>query len=272
MEGKLMVKPGLVFSGGNMITRALAKRLSKILERQDVLLKGEVILDLTALVIMRDIAFLVENATLVLAGETLDFGVILACYHFLSQNDGLCVQNKRHEVLRDILNQKADGLTKVGKKVSQEISELYAFYKRPILINCGGTINMSGAKGRKPAGALVALTSDAVFEALLSPARFSPLPQEPDSSNIGPEEWTLIVNQILDIAAKKEQAKEKLKNCGIDLGKAGGIIVTHGTDTLEETASIIAYELMKHKVELPVVFTGSHSPPDQENSDALANF
>ncbi|WP_306368415.1 asparaginase [Nocardiopsis sp. CC223A] len=48
-----------------------------------------------------------------------------------------------------------------------------------------------------------------------------------------------------------------------------GVVVTHGTDTLEESAFLID---LYHRDGRPVVFTGAQRPPDHDESDAPANL
>lgn len=74
-----------------------------------------------------------------------------------------------------------------------------------------------------------------------------------DSSNIQPEEWQLIAREIF--AAKD----------GFD-----GIVVTHGTDTMAYTASILSF--MLKNLTIPVVLTGSQLPIDHPLSDAMDNL
>ncbi|PRO66791.1 asparaginase [Alkalicoccus urumqiensis] len=57
---------------------------------------------------------------------------------------------------------------------------------------------------------------------------------------------------------------EKIKNT-----EADGIVITHGTDTLEESAYYL--DLLLH-LDIPVVFTGSQRSPDQLGSDAFINL
>lgn len=49
---------------------------------------------------------------------------------------------------------------------------------------------------------------------------------------------------------------------------ATGVVITHGTDTLEETAFALSLLLNLH---VPVVLTGAMRPPDSAGSDAAAN-
>ncbi len=74
-----------------------------------------------------------------------------------------------------------------------------------------------------------------------------------DSSNIRPEEWQLIAQEIFH-------------------GRAGydGIVVSHGTDTMAYTASAVTF--MLPGIDLPVVFTGSQLPLADMLSDGPDNL
>ena len=74
-----------------------------------------------------------------------------------------------------------------------------------------------------------------------------------DSSNIQPEEWAFIAEQIY-----------KLRR-GFD-----GIVVSHGTDTMAYTASMLTF--MLQGIDLPVVLTGSQVPMQAILSDAPDNL
>ncbi len=74
-----------------------------------------------------------------------------------------------------------------------------------------------------------------------------------DSSNIQPEEWAFIAEQIY-----------KLRR-GFD-----GIVVSHGTDTMAYTASMLTF--MLQGIDLPVVLTGSQAPMQAILSDAPDNL
>lgn len=74
-----------------------------------------------------------------------------------------------------------------------------------------------------------------------------------DSSNIQPEEWQFIAEQI-------SQMHE-----GYD-----GIVVTHGTDTMAYTASVLSF--MLHNIPIPVVLTGSQLPILHPLTDGVENL
>ncbi len=74
-----------------------------------------------------------------------------------------------------------------------------------------------------------------------------------DSSNIQPEEWQLIARHVY-----------------MSRGDFDGIVITHGTDTMAYTASVLSF--MLPGIEIPVVLTGSQLPIDQPLSDGLENL
>ena len=74
-----------------------------------------------------------------------------------------------------------------------------------------------------------------------------------DSSNIQPEEWCLIAEAI----------RNKVGNCD-------GVVLTHGTDTMAYTASMLSFMLMG--VPVPVVLTGAQYPAVYPNSDGRRNL
>lgn len=74
-----------------------------------------------------------------------------------------------------------------------------------------------------------------------------------DSSNIQPEEWMLIAKHIYDSHNSYD-----------------GIVVTHGTDTMAYTTSVISF--MIKNLPIPVVFTGSQLPLTHPLTDAMDNL
>ena len=74
-----------------------------------------------------------------------------------------------------------------------------------------------------------------------------------DSSNMQPEDWTIIA----------QKTAEALEYCD-------GAVISHGTDTLAYTSSALTYMLTNLKK--PVVITGSQKSIGEEKSDAITNL
>lgn len=74
-----------------------------------------------------------------------------------------------------------------------------------------------------------------------------------DSSNIQPEEWKLIALAVYGAR-----------------GDYDGIVITHGTDTMAYTASVLSF--MLRDIPVPVVLTGSQLPIEHLLTDALENL
>ena len=74
-----------------------------------------------------------------------------------------------------------------------------------------------------------------------------------DSSNIQPEEWCIIAEAI----------REKVGSCD-------GIVLTHGTDTMAYTSSMLSFIL--RGISIPVVLTGAQYPAVYPNSDGRRNL
>jgi L-asparaginase len=74
-----------------------------------------------------------------------------------------------------------------------------------------------------------------------------------DSSNIQPEEWNIIATAIYE-----------------NMHNYGGIIVTHGTDTMAYSTSMVSF--MVQNPSIPVVFTGSQLPIGNFLTDAITNL
>lgn len=74
-----------------------------------------------------------------------------------------------------------------------------------------------------------------------------------DSSNIQPEEWQQMAGAVL-------KAREQCE----------GIVITHGTDTMAYTASMLSF--MLQNIDIPVVLTGSQYPIIRPDSDGRVNL
>ena len=74
-----------------------------------------------------------------------------------------------------------------------------------------------------------------------------------DSSNIQPEEWQTIARHVFE-----------------NRMEYSGIVITHGTDTMAYTASVLSF--MLRGISIPVVLTGAQVPLSLTNSDARSNL
>lgn len=74
-----------------------------------------------------------------------------------------------------------------------------------------------------------------------------------DSSNIQPEEWCKLALKILKSSWDYD-----------------GIVITHGTDTMAYTASMLSF--MLRGIKIPVVFTGAQYPIAYPDSDGRRNL
>jgi hypothetical protein len=149
-----------------------------------------------------------------------------------------------------------------------------SFLESVIVVNCGGTINMSLAPVRGPAGVVEKKLGNIKREMESKGVRVqseSIFLRPPDSSNIGELEWNLILNKLKDICDRKDLIAQRLKARGVKL-EMGGVVVAHGTDTLQVTALIVALEFSIRSLNVPIVFTASHSPIEAAGSDGLTNL
>lgn len=151
-------------------------------------------------------------------------------------------------------------------------AEALACWREVVVLNCGGTINMSSGEGSRPGDGVSAL-----FEALgadfdRSRLRLDqPFDRPPDSSHIGEAEWAVIVREIRSVDAAKRAARAQLGGEELLEGR-GGVVLAHGTDTMQVTGLVLALELATRGTVAPVVITGAHSPPGEPGSDALSNL
>ena len=155
------------------------------------------------------------------------------------------------------------------------ISEEEINYFCSVIVLCaGGTINMSGKTECKPGGGVgKALSSiDDKLDKMGITYKFENIfNRPPDSSNVGEDEWTTIIEKIREVVNKKEAIRNKLLNNGIKR-EVGGVVVAHGTDTLHITTLVVALEFALSKLTLPIVFTASYATMDAPNSDAPDNL
>lgn len=128
-----------------------------------------------------------------------------------------------------------------------------------VICTTGGTITASTSAD----GVVTAGDSDPATETMLDELR-TVLPAgvtvsaravlDGDSSTFGPREWDVLVDTVSDVLADHAVA---------------GVVVSHGTDTLEETA--MALDLHHHDSR-PVAVTGAQLPADHPDADGPANL
>lgn len=120
-----------------------------------------------------------------------------------------------------------------------------------LLLSTGGTIasviSDSGLVPKKSGEQLIKLLGKLPFEIEVKDIL------QLDSSNIQPEEWKFIAEEIF-----------KYRN------DYDGIVVSHGTDTMAYTASMLSF--MLQGIEIPVVLAGSQVPINVVLSDAPDNL
>lgn len=125
--------------------------------------------------------------------------------------------------------------------------------KRILVLATGGTI----ASQSSEEGLIPALSIDNLFSKITGLNENYDITAKDilhlDSSNIQPEEWQLIANHIYESCFDYD-----------------GIIVTHGTDTMAYTTSVLSY--MLQNTPIPVVVTGSQLPILNPLTDAMDNL
>lgn len=125
--------------------------------------------------------------------------------------------------------------------------------KKILLFTTGGTIaSKEGKNGLEPemqADELLSYMGDLTSRYDITCKELLSL----DSSNIQAEEWKKIARNVYE-----------------NLGNYDGIIITHGTDTMAYTSSMLSF--MLQNLPIPVVLTGSQMPIDNMLTDARNNL
>ncbi len=128
--------------------------------------------------------------------------------------------------------------------------------RRVVLLSTGGTIaSAPGRDGRSVSGALpgeVLVQQTALDTSITVEVRS--VFQKP-SNAITPDDWAVL----------RDQCETLIAEGGVD-----GIVISHGTDTLEDTAYYLECVLESPRV--PVVLTGSQRVPNEVGTDAYANL
>jgi len=126
-----------------------------------------------------------------------------------------------------------------------------------LLITTGGTIVSKKDAKRAGAGLIPSDEINASFSGILELNHFSEIEICPiflkDSTNINPDDWILIIKKIYE-----------------NKNLFDGFIITHGTDTMAYTSSILSYTL--NNILKPVVLTGAMIPASYPETDAMCNL
>jgi L-asparaginase len=119
------------------------------------------------------------------------------------------------------------------------------------LLATGGTI----ATRTSPAGLAVAATASELLESTVRPPEATVTPVD----IAGRLSSATTTDDLLDLARSvAEHARAQ-----------DAIVVTHGTDTLEETAFLLA---LTHHCDIPVILTGAQEPIDHPEADGPVNL
>lgn len=132
------------------------------------------------------------------------------------------------------------------------------------VVQTGGTIDMEGLDARRPVGFTSHLI--AAIESFGHDVRVHKVFDPPlDSSNIGSSEWRKLSDLVVHLCAEQSDADR-------DSGSVPGIVITHGTDTLQDTALVLSLELAQIDLRFPVALTCAFAPHSESNSDAVRNL
>ncbi|HJZ85984.1 MAG TPA: asparaginase [Polyangia bacterium] len=123
--------------------------------------------------------------------------------------------------------------------------------KKVLLLHTGGTLGMQGAP-LEPGTYSQKLLERVPELAQLAELQIRVL-ENLDSSDVGPEEWSLIAREV-------ERGR----------GHVDGIVILHGTDTMAFSASALAFAL--EGLDRPVVMTGAQRPLAAHRTDARRNL
>ena len=141
---------------------------------------------------------------------------------------------------------------------SAQLSYAQAKKANVVILATGGTIAGAGATGTQAAYKSGAVTIDAMLAAVPGINDLATIKGE-QISNVGSQDMSLAImlklaNRINDLARSND---------------VDGIVITHGTDTLEETAFFLNLTV---KTDKPVVMVGSMRPSTAVSADGPLNL
>src|SRR5262245_41070188 len=149
-----------------------------------------------------------------------------------------------------------------GSRDGRQASSTTAGRKRIAVVGTGGTVSFAGrhtldlyeyvdhGRCQEPTE-LVTRFPELAAEAEVLPVAYRAIP----SSAVTPRDWLALVALVHDLAERE--------------ARLDGVVLTHGTATLEETAYFLNLTL---GLELPVVLVGAQRPSNALSSDAGRNL
>jgi L-asparaginase len=146
----------------------------------------------------------------------------------------------------------------VAVAASAQLSYAQAKKANVVILATGGTIAGAGATGTQAAYKSGAVTIDAMLAAVPGINDLATIKGE-QVSNVGSQDMTLDI--MLKLA---NRINELARSNDVD-----GIVITHGTDTLEETAFFLNLTV---KTDKPVVMVGSMRPSTAVSADGPLNL
>ena len=157
------------------------------------------------------------------------------------------------------LNATFAGLLIISSTATSAIAQSTADLPHVLIIATGGTIageqgepgTLGGYEIRKPIAEIVAQVPELKRYAQVETEQFANIP----SANITPDQWLLLARRINTVFEKRPEV--------------AGVVVTHGTDRLEETAFFLHLTVKSDK---PVVVVGAQRPPTGISPDGPINL
>jgi L-asparaginase len=146
----------------------------------------------------------------------------------------------------------------VALTASAQLSYAQAKKANVVILATGGTIAGAGATGTQAAYKSGAVTIDAMIAAVPGIGDLATIKGE-QISNVGSQDMSMDI--MLKLA---NRINELAKSNDVD-----GIVITHGTDTLEETAFFLNLTV---KTDKPVVMVGSMRPSTAVSADGPLNL
>ena len=130
--------------------------------------------------------------------------------------------------------------------------------KRIVILATGGTISAAGEEGATTGYTDGEFDVNTLISGIPNIERLAELSGEQilnvSSADITTDDWILLANRINTLAER---------------GEADGFVITHGTDTLEETAYFLNLFVKTRK---PVVITGAMRPATATSADGPLNL